>query len=548
MSSAICRDCRRMRPVHSRGRCASCYVMLMRKAPRGSCPQCGNQRVLEDESGLCARCDRRRRLAQRSCVACGEHRKIVARGRCAPCYYRPKRRCERCDRPGVIREETGVCGWCSRSLAKWNTQPPRRCVICGELKRHFARGMCERCYNHDPDLPFDYAERLAGRLESPPWWLQDFAAYSAGRYCPYRALVLLRELSRLLAADEVTPSTLLERARRPGRSVGSLALTLEGFFLEREMALPLDQSQRLARGRRRRLIEGTPECFRAAVSTFCEALLEGQRRALRAGTKPLADNTIERHLAEVRDFARFLERRSPAVSNWQLVSRDDIEAFLATSSKSMFRRCSCLRRFFRWARSRRLVLVDPTAQLRLIEPKAFRGEVLAREVQASLYNRWCRNDAAHPHEAFVGLMALLHGASRAELANLRVDDVGAASRTVRLGNRPYPVPIDPFTWKALGHCLSYREALGDLNQHVLVTTRSAVRTMAVSPGYLSHVLDLADVSLQTLRSTRLSCMVVALDPKVVSQAFGMDDASTVRYLGDVVDRSRLDGVKEATRI
>jgi hypothetical protein len=86
-----------------------------------------------------------------------------------------------------------------------------------------------------------------------------------------------------------------------------------------------------------------------------------------------------------------------------------------------------------------------------------------------------------------------------------------------------------------------------LNPHVLVTKRSAVRTTMVSPGYLSHVLDLAGVSLQTLRSTRLSSMVTELDHKVVSQAFGMDDASTVRYLGDAVDRSRLDAVNDATR-
>ena len=198
----------------------------------------------------------------------------------------------------------------------------------------------------------------------------------------------------------------------------------------------------------------------------------------------------------------------------------------------------------RWARSRRLVLVDPIAKLRLVEPKVFRGEVLTRNVQASLYNRWCRDDAAHPHEAFVGLMALLHGASRAELANLRVDEVESAARTLRLGKRPYPVPIDPFTWTALERCLSYREARGDLNPHVLVTTRSAVRTTMASAGYLSHVLDLAGVSLQTLRSTRLSCMVMAADPKVVSRAFALDDASTVRYLGDAVDRSRLDAVKE----
>jgi len=84
-------------------------------------------------------------------------------------------------------------------------------------------------------------------------------------------------------------------------------------------------------------------------------------------------------------------------------------------------------------------------------------------------------------------------------SELSLHDVESAAGTLRLGKRPSPVPIYPFTWKALVRCLSYREACGSLNPHVLVTKRSAVRTTMVSPGYLSHVLDFAGVSLQTPR-------------------------------------------------
>ena len=46
------------------------------------------------------------------------------------------------------------------------------------------------------------------------------------------------------------PQAVLDRARRPGRSIGSLACGLEDFFTERRLALPTDQAEHRAAGRR----------------------------------------------------------------------------------------------------------------------------------------------------------------------------------------------------------------------------------------------------------------------------------------------------------
>lgn len=74
-----------------------------------------------------------------------------------------------------------------------------------------------------------------------------------------------------------------------------------------------------------------------------------------------------------------------------------------------------LRQFFAFARSRRLVLVDPTRGLTGTEPRAFRGTTLTLDQQRSLFRRWTTETGPHPHEALVGMLALLHGASSAEI-------------------------------------------------------------------------------------------------------------------------------------
>ena len=51
----------------------------------------------------------------------------------------------------------------------------------------------------------------------------------------------------------------------------------------------------------------------------------------------------------------------------------DIEAFLATRPANRKSRLTALRQFFAWARTRKLVLADPTRGLTAREPRGFRG-------------------------------------------------------------------------------------------------------------------------------------------------------------------------------
>jgi site-specific recombinase XerD len=168
-------------------------------------------------------------------------------------------------------------------------------------------------------------------------------------------------------------------------------------------------------------VDGVREAFRAGGD------LQDDVEALRAGTRPRTDQTIETALAIVRDLALFLTTRR-GKSDWALVDVHDIEAFLATNPKSRHRRLTVLRQFFGFARRARLLLVDPTAQLQARQHPAFRGQTLTLQQQRSLFHRWpTAASSTHLHETLVGMLALRHAASSQEVRLLRINISGGAN-------------------------------------------------------------------------------------------------------------------------
>ena len=377
------------------------------------------------------------------------------------------------------------------------------------------------------------------RLPRPPPWLREFAAHVAAGFCPSRASSLISALGRLLEDEHPNlPAALLDRARRPGRSMGPLARALEDFFTGRRLALPTDQAEQLAAGRRQRRVDEVPQPLRPAAAGFADSMLRARERARRAGTRPRSNHTIETALAILRDLARFLvsDRRK---HQWALVDVGDIEAFLASMPKSRKRRLTVLRQFFRFARAQRLVLVDPTKGLSAKESNAFRGRILTLDQQRTLFRRWTTDTAVHPHEAFVGMLALLHGASGQEARLLRIDDIDHQAQALRMGNRPHPIPLDPASWAALQGCLAHRDQQRTDNPHLIVTKGTKARRGPASTAYLSHVLDGCGLSPRMIRSTRLVALVNTMDPKLLAAAFGMDPQAPMIYLADHVDAGRL---------
>jgi integrase len=445
--------------------------------------------------------------------------------------------CPRCGRPGFLREETGWCGSCSRPGPP--KDPPRQCVQCGQVKRHLGLGLCSACWQRRPERAFVRGASLADRLDRPPEWLDGFVSHLAGAYSPSRACILLAELGQLLDDGQPGhPQALLERARRPGRSMGPLARSLEVFFTEYGLALPTDHAGQLAAARRQRRIAEVPDPLRPAVTGFADAMLHGRERARRAGTRPRTDHTIETALAITRDLAVFLVR-DRGKPDWALAGVHDIEAFLGTLPRRRKRRLIVLRQFFRHARDRKIILADPARGLTAAEPRGFTGRTLSLDQQRELFRRWTAGPGVHPHEALLGILALLHGASSDEVRHLRTEDIDDTCQAIRLGNRPHPVPLDPSSWQTLQRCLTHRDSQRTSNPYVIVTKGTKAGRSPSSAAYFSHLLDECGVPPRTLRSTRLAELVNTIDPKLVAAAFGMDPEGVMFYLADHVDAGRL---------
>lgn len=139
----------------------------------------------------------------------------------------------------------------------------------------------------------------------------------------------------------------------------------------------------------------------------------------------------------------------------------------------------------------------------------------------------------------MGILALLHGASPREPRLLRCETIDRQKRTIDPEGRPNPVPLDPASWAVLTRCLAHRQSQHTRNPHVIVTKITKSGCEPASTAYLTHALDACDLAPRTVRSTPLVDLVNALDPKLVAVAFGMNPETTMAYLGDDIDPTRL---------
>ncbi|MEV6197555.1 hypothetical protein AB0M19_34775 [Streptomyces sp. NPDC051920] len=205
----------------------------------------------------------------------------------------------------------------------------------------------------------------------------------------------------------------------------------------------------------------------------------------------------------------------------------------------MKRRLVVLGQFLRFARSQKIVLVDPSHGLTAQGPNGFSGATLTLDQQRVLFRRWTTEPAVHPHEALLGMLALLHGASSREARMLQTADLDPRAQTAQLGDRPHPVPLDPASWAVLERCLAHREAQRTDNPHVMVTRQTKSGRQPASTAYVSHVLHACGFPPRMIRCTRLLDLVNTMDPKLVAAAFGMDPEATMIYLANHVDTGRL---------
>lgn len=346
--------------------------------------------------------------------------------------------------------------------------------------------------------------------------------------------MLSRLGKRLVDDSPVHPQALLDAVAADG----PLARALEDFLTASKLALRSDHDERRAAARRQSRIDAVPAPLRPAVAGFAEHLVAGRDRARRAGTHPRGHATLEARLTAMRDLAQFLIAYR-GKTDWATVDVGDIEAFLHAHPGRRASHLTGLRQFCRYGLRRRLMLINPTAGVQAPQTMAFRGPTLCVDRQRELFQRWSTGPDVHPHEAFVGLAALLHGATTQELQHLTDADVDHDRHRIRLGRRPQPTPLDPWTWTALQRSLDHRKALSSNNSHLLVTMQTKATRAAASDSYVKNTLREAGIQPRILRSTRLVDLVGTVDPKLVAAAYGMRHEAVIAYLADHVDHVRL---------
>jgi site-specific recombinase XerD len=290
--------------------------------------------------------------------------------------------------------------------------------------------------------------------------------------------------------------------------------------------------------RRATRIGGVPAALRPAVQAFEISMLADRERSKRAGTRPRSDATIERRLGELRSLAVYLDR--VGINDWSQLDSVEFERWASELQPAgRGTRISCCRPFFAFARRNKLILVDPTAHLRRARPNGFSGRTVPVARQRELFLRWTSASEVDCNEALVGLLALIHGASPQELANLLVTDIDHERRCISLGRRPHPVPVDPASWNALTRCLKHRTAVRAVNPHVIVTRGTRAWDTPASTAYLAHILDTVGLTITTLRGTRLVALANTHDPNLVAAAYGMSAEGVLAYFADRIDPTLL---------
>jgi hypothetical protein len=475
------------------------------------------------------------------CGRCGAPVKFRDRGLCHACTRRAAREalkgpCPRCGRVRHLRF-AGTCAVCGRPAVP---RPAKTvsCRQCGEQRPNAGHGLCNRCKLADPDWPFRYGTSLAARLPDVPGWWQELTGFAAARHHPGGAVAILRCAGRVLLNDpSASPRQITGSLIKPDGTPTAEGRALTAFFAGSGLTLPGDQAGRRAAVRRQRFLDAVPEGLAAAVAAFSEAQLADRERDRRAGRRLPSDITLETRLRILRDLAGHLSA-SGRITSWTEVTTADLERFLAGRARSRHQDTYVLRRYFAWARRRKLILIDPARPLRLGPQPGFTGTVLDTGTQRTLLNRWT-SDGTRPHERLAGLLALLHAASNAEIRGLAVTAIDDRKRTVTLPGRPFPVPADPASWDAVQACLRYRDQLATLNPHLIVTKATRTGDAPADGSYLTRLLAPAGVTPSACRQTRIAQLVNDLDPKLTAAALGMQDSGLVRYLADNVDKDRL---------
>ena len=271
---------------------------------------------------------------------------------------------------------------------------------------------------------------------------------------------MITTLGGLLADEHPNhPQAVLERARRPGRSMGRWPGLWRTSSPTVGLAMPTDQAERLAAGRRQ-----TPDRRRSPADLRAGCRRASPASCCRPGNVPDGPGP-----------ARALT--TPSRQRWR-PSATWLGSWIlnAASTTGHSSTCRTSRRSSPSAqgpRARRLTVLRPVLPIRPHPQRGARrpdaravGQATPRvsrpdppvDQQRDLFRRWTADPDGAPARGAGRASSPCCTAPPAPRSDCLRCQRHRRQRTasIRLGERPHPVPLDPASWAALQRCLDHR--------------------------------------------------------------------------------------------
>ena len=455
------------------------------------------------------------------CNRCGQLRTLASqiRGYCKPCGY---------DR-----------GHCSKCLA---------------YRKIYVRGRCYLCYQDDlvrvrlNQMESDFVQPASQYNQ----YIFDLYLTYIKRYrMSYDHLKPTQDLAQYLEQTKVTPirrwndiyklSRSFPLTRSPGSSVhdNGCAWMKIGYMLQ-ELSVLGSRSDEYQH-RVEALLEDMDSQTIVHVLAFARALKKSGR----------TDASINRLLSVLRSFNDWLSQLDPAEC-LLLAQTPSIECYFELSCNtqsycsavSIFRRLAA---FYRFAKQAKLILHDPTQNIRLSRPAG--RLVVCSKTQFDQLSTFLRDSNSNPEQALVITLVLFYGLTVADLAGACLDISHQTqgqlkiilSRRPRSRGRRYfnreqilEIPLDP-SWLKL---LSERFRLRWQTQFEKIKPKIS---FPKTPLYLHsrglHNRNPSDEYIRALiKKATLNATGVPIPSRVLRQTCGHlmtrgDDASALGHLG-----------------
>ena len=186
---------------------------------------------------------------------------------------------------------------------------------------------------------------------------------------------------------------------------------------------------------------------------------------------------------------------------------------------------AALRSLFRYAKRHRLIYTDPTNRLIAGAMTTAQLPLTDAEVVA------IQQIAATPGQRLVIALTAVHAVRPAAIRQLRLDDVDLPNRRITLAG--HPATLGDLTYRALETWLQHRRTVWPHtpNPHVLISTRTALTTTAVTEQYLKMHLVRRGIDLARIRTDRIlqEALAVGPDPLHLTMMFNLSHAAASRY-------------------